>query len=466
VIDITDDSSKRRIYTLNGLPPEIVAVAFAKTSRSPDSFDKIAQELTEESSRQFHEKWIVGYGHSSVAEHAVLSIALENVSILATKVLEDNRLASYTEKSTRYQVFNKERCFRPKKVIDSNLGPVYEKAIDEIMDIYIEMFPKLVEFFKNKIPQKEDEPDRLYDVRTNNRALDCARYVLPACVLTNLGMTLNARNLENGIAKLMTHPLDEMREIGEEIKQASLKVTPTLVKYCDFNKYIDDTNKALKEITDNTIERSGAKNDKQSVKLVDYDKDAEDKIVCALLYRYAKEPYEKIKEKVNEMSDEEKQKIFDESLKRLNKFDRPIREMEYCFYTFDVLMDYGAFRDIQRHRMCTQSNQDITVDNGYETPEEIVEAGLKEDYDKAMNIAETAFKEIEKEFPVEAGYIVPMAYRKRTLMKINLRAAMHLIKLRSGPTGHTSYRQVAQQMYEEIKKVHPFLAKYIKVDLD
>ena len=122
--------AERRIYTLTGLPPEVVAVTFAKCSRSPDDFDKIAEELNADKSRKFHEKWVVGYGHSSVAEHAVLSLAIENVSMLATKVIEDNRLASYTEKSTRYQVFDKDRYYKPKKIMDSKFGGLFEKSVN------------------------------------------------------------------------------------------------------------------------------------------------------------------------------------------------------------------------------------------------------------------------------------------------------------------------------------------------
>src|SRR3989339_1614889 len=147
---------KRRIYALTGLPPEVVAVAFAKCSRSPEPFDIIAAELNADKSRKFHERWVVGYGHSSVAEHAVLSLAIENVSILATKVIEDCRLSSYTEKSTRYQVFDREHYYKPAAIINSRFKQLYEETLDFIMNSYISLFPKMVEFFKKKFPNAQE----------------------------------------------------------------------------------------------------------------------------------------------------------------------------------------------------------------------------------------------------------------------------------------------------------------------
>ncbi len=447
---------KRRIYTLTGLPPEVVAVAFAKCSRSPEPFDKIVKELNEDKSRKFHEKWVVGYGHSSVAEHAVLSLAVENVSILATKVLEDNRLASFTEKSSRYQSFDKENYYKPKKIMNSKLSELYEKTCDFILDVYSDLVPKLLEFFKKKFPDE-------IDIEIKNKTLDCARYLLPACVLTNLGITINARSLENAIIKLLTHPLEEMKEIGNDIKEAALKVTPTLIKHIKPNEYLGKTTKEMENLTKDTLKNHD--DNKENVVLVEYDKEAENKLVAALLYRFSKSPYSKIKETVKTMPLEEKEKIIDEALKRLGKFDKPLRELEHVYYTFDVLMDYGAFRDIQRHRIATQTNQEFTVEHGYSTPPEMIEAGFKKKFEECMNKAKSAFNEISKEFPKEAQYIIPLAFNKRLLFTCNLRELFHLIKLRSGKTGHTSYRKIAQDMYHLIKEEHPLLAKYIEVDL-
>ena len=447
---------ERRSYALTGLPPEVVAVTFAKCSRSPEAFDKIAAELNTDKSRQFHEKWVVGYGHSSVAEHAVLSLALENVSILSTKAIEDCRLASFTEKSTRYQVFDKDHYYKPAALMDSKFGKTYEETADFIMDTYAGLFTKMVEFFKNKFPSAKE-------IEIKNMACDAVRYLLPVSSLTNMGMTVNARNLEWGIVKLMTHPLKEIQEIGEEVKEAALKVTPTLIKYTKYNAYLGETTKEMEKLAHEKLNQDYVSN-KEGVTLVEYDTGAEDKLVTALLYRFSKLPYFQLKEKVKGMGNEEKEAIIECSLKRIGKYDKPLREFEHIYYTFDILMDYGAFRDVQRHRMATQTNQDFNVSNSYSIPVEIVEAGFEKEFNDCMDKAKCAFDEISKEFPKEAQYIIPLAYRKRLLMTMNLRELFHFIKLRSGKMGHISYRKIAWEMYDLVKEKHPLLAKYIECD--
>jgi len=455
--------NERRVYTLNGLPPEVISVAFAKCSRSPEPFDVIAAELNADKSRQFHEKWVVGYGHSSVAEHAVLSLAVENVSILATKVIEDNRLASYTEKSTRYQVYDKTRYFKPKNLMQSDLGRLYEETVDFLMDKYQEFIPMMAAFLKKKYPKAPEIPGNLYEIQIKNKVLDNIRYVLPVSVLTNLGMTVNARQLEHAIVKLLSHPLEEMKEIGEDVKKAALSITPTLVKHTNPNNYFIETDKVLEGFA---FEKTNdlKPDNKGGAFLVEWDSEAEDKLVAALLYRYSKHSYAQVKRLVNSLSVDDKERIIDESLSRREKFDAPLREFEHIFYTFDILMDYGAFRDIQRHRMCTQSNQDFTVENGYSITDEVIEAGLDKEYKLCMDKVVKAYKEIVKQFPKEAQYVIPLAFKKRTLFTMNLRELHHFIKLRSGKMGHISYRRIAQQMFDCIAEKHPLLAKYIMVD--
>lgn len=446
--------NKRRIYSLNGLPPEVIAVAFAKCSRSPESFDVIARQLNDDKSRQFHEKWVVGYGHSSVAEHAVLNIAIENVSILATKVIEDNRLASYTEKSTRYQQFDKTRYFKP--ILNPDLEKVYTETMDFILDKYTALIPKMTEFIKNKYPD-------LKEIETKNKVFDNLRNILPVACLTNLGMTVNARNLEKAIVKMISHPLKEMQEIGNEIKDATMKVTPTLLKYTRFNEYQAETTKALEKETKTLILDIPDSN--EAVDLVDYDKDAEEKIITALLYRFSNLPYLKIREKTDSLEPSKKHEIIRLSLEKIGKFDAPLREFENAYYTFDILVDYGAFRDIQRHRMITQTNQEFTPIYGFDVPSEVSEAGLERDFVECMKTAKQAYKIVSETYPKEAQYVLPMAFKKRVLFKANLRELMHFIKLRSGKQGHEAYRRIAQAMYRELANVQPFLASFIEVDL-
>lgn len=456
-------SAKRRIYTLNGLPPEVIAVAFAKTSRSPEPFDKIAAELNEDKSRQFHEKWVVGYGHSSIMEHAILSIAIENVSILLTKFLEDNRLASYTEKSTRYQVFDKEHYYKPQSITESDLAQTYQETCDYLIDKYTELVEKMTPFLKNKYPKQEDELETVYNMKIKNKVLDNLRCLLPVSILTNLGMTVNSRSLRWAIVKLASSDLKEFQEIGEELKQCAEKITPTLLKHTEKNEFIEKSNKSLKEISDKSIKGTKQVRD-NNVELVEYDKNGEDKVVCSILYKNTGLPYLEIKQKVMNMTKEEKEEIIKRAFEGLGKFDIPIRETEMPEYVFDLLIDYGAFRDVQRHRICTQIGPDLDTDYGYALPEEVVEAGMEQDYRTCMEKAKEAFLKIKGKFPKEAQYVIPLAYRKRILIKMNFREAFHFIRLRSGKQGHISYRKIAQSMYDLINDVHPILGKQLVVD--
>ncbi|MFA5358377.1 MAG: FAD-dependent thymidylate synthase [Patescibacteria group bacterium] len=460
-------SNVRRIYTLSHeLMPEVRAVTFAKCSRSPESFDEIAKELTEAKSAEFHEKWVVGYGHSSVAEHAFLSIAMENVSIIATKIIEDCRLASFTEKSTRYQIFTRDRCYYPENIMNSEFADLYKNTINLLFDTYEKIMGPLGEFIKNKYPPTPEQGEKIYASVCKSRTCDNARYLLPAGTLTNLGMTVNARTLEHLIVKLLSHPLQEMNNIGEDIKNAGIAEVPTLIKFADINEYQKATGKSLKNIASEIFNRKQIQPTEEPVNIVDYDTDAENKLIAALLYRFSDIPYQQIIEQVKQMTTNQKEKIIDEALNRRATFDAPLREFEHIYYTFDILMDYGAFRDVQRHRMCTQTNQLVTAVHGYETPDEIVEAGFGDDYKKAMDAAADAYQKISTKFPFEAGYLVPLAFRHRTLFTWNLRELHHFISLRSGKKGHASYRRIAQLCWQKLNSVQPLLAKYIRVDMD
>ena len=458
-------SNQRRIYTLpNDLMPEVKAVTFAKCSRSPEPFDQIAKELTEEKSAEFHEKWVVGFGHSSIAEHAVISLAVENVSILATKVLEDSRLASFTEKSTRYQIFNKERLYKPENIMNSGLAKIYEDAVNSLMDTYHELADPMSRFVEKKYPKQADQDDKLYSMISKARVCDNIRYLLPTAILTNLGITINARELEHLIKKLLSHPLKEMQDIGKEIKDKAVEAVPTLVRYADKNLYQIETKKTLVEIARKELKRESKSN--QAVAIVNYDLEAEDKLITVLLYPYANLSYKEIMGEIKKMSREKKEEIIDQALKRRDKFDAPLRELEHIYYTFDILIDYGAFRDVQRHRMCTQSNQEVTIVHGYDVPPDIVEAGFESKYKEAIEKAINGYEEIYKEFPEEAQYLVPLCFRKRVLFTWNLRELHHFISLRSGKKGHPSYRRIAQECWRQLNKIQPLLAKYIKVDME
>jgi thymidylate synthase ThyX len=479
----------RPIFALKNLPEEVVAVLFAYYSRSRESLRrnllKLLQEkdldlqerlewsakdqdelaLARQKAKEFHEKWVVGYGHTSVAEHAVAHLAIEEVSIVASKLVEDTRLASFTEKSTRYVVFDREKFYRVPAVMVSPHGRLYEDTCRLLLETYTGLTGPVISAVKRETPREANQTERGYETACKAKSCDVLRYVLPAATLTNIGITINGRALEHLITKLLSHPLEESREIGTMLKAEAEKIIPTLLKYADFNAYTAATHEAMATLA--AKEFSGcAPEEAPDVSLVRYAEDAEDQLVAAILYGYAAHPWRQVQERVGKFSREEKARVIDEYLGRRGKHDQPLRALEHLTYSFDILVDFGAFRDIQRHRMCTQIPQELGPSNGYSTPPEIERYGLLPTYEKCMACAREVYDVIARDFPREAQYVLPLAFRKRVLFTWNLREIHHFVHLRSAKQGHSSYRHIAQQVFKEVERVHPLLAKYIRVDLE
>ena len=231
----------RRVYPLDAhdLTEEQIAVAFAMTSRRPEPFDEIAQQVSQEKAADFHERWVLGYGHASVAEHAVIHLAVENISRLACDTLEDNRLASYTEKSSRYQVMPQDYFYFPEALSESpELGKLYSKACKGLFQEYRDFIDGAMDHLRSTNSKGERESDSAYNMRLRRIATDSCRAVLPAATLTNVGVTANARVLEHAISKLLSSGLAEERALGGELAEQGREITPTLIKYADKNMYL------------------------------------------------------------------------------------------------------------------------------------------------------------------------------------------------------------------------------------
>jgi thymidylate synthase ThyX len=454
---------EREIYLLSprALSPETIAVAFAKTSRSPESFRDIAAELSDEKSAQFHEKWVVGYGHASVAEHAVLHIAFENVSRIAIESIESNRLASYTEKSTRYQKWGQDDFTIPPELDSHPLRDEFVDTIRLFFKAYADSIDPVRTLIFERFPRRENEKDEAWDRRIRSKYVDVCRFLLPAAALANVGMTANARVMENTIRKMLSHELAEVREIGAKVKEVSKAETPTLVKYADAAPYLVETTKEFGEleIRDWRLE-TGAQ---AWCNLIDYDNDGETKVLAAALYRFGEMTYTDALNHIEGLGNGEKERLAESLLGRLGKFDVPLRELEYCSYTFDLVMDQGAYAEFKRHRMMTQTPQRLTTRLGYATPLLMTEAGFGSEYEAAMESASRMFEKLYEFSPAVAQYVVPNGFNRRVLAEFNLREAFAFCQLRSAANAHFSIRRVAQKIYEEMARVHPLLTKYMKL---
>ena len=459
-------SNSPRIYPLDPrqLTEEQLAVVFAMTSRRPEPFDEIAKLVTAEKAADFHERWVLNYGHASVAEHAIIHMAVENISRLACDTLEDNRLASYTEKSSRYQVIEPGYYHVPQELHGHPLRQVYVDACDTLFAAYEHLVDGLRAYLSRHVgmrPRQPDERDSAYNLRIRREATDSARFLLPAATLTNVGVTMNARSLEHAIAKLLSSDMEEERSLGEALKEQGRRITPTLIKYAERNDYLVLSREAQRDMA---LLYSATGDDSQvEATLVHYDPDAEAKVTAALLYRFAHQPYAQIWKRVQGMSAMERQEVIGRALEGLGPHDAPVRELESVDYTFDLVMDYGAYREFKRHRMQTYIPQPPTMEHGYVMPPLVKDAGLQAEFESAIGKAEDAFHTIQAQLPRAAEYLVTHAHRRRVLSKMNLRECYHLFKLRTGPEAHFSIRPVVAAAMREAQRVHPGLFRYLKL---
>jgi thymidylate synthase ThyX len=456
----------RQIYLLSPkeLSPETIAVAFAKTSRSPESFREIAAELSDEKSAQFHEKWVVGYGHASVAEHAVLHLAVENVSRLAVESIESNRLASYTEKSTRYQKWGREDFFIPPELDGHPLREGYIQTCRLLFDTYAQSLAPVRELIERHFPPRPNEIDEAYDRRARSQYVDSCRFLLPAASLANLGMTANARVLENAIRKMCSHPLAEVRQVGEEIKRVAQSEAPTLVKYAEAVPYLTETSQDF-ERRGGVYPRPGRPQESPLqgdwCTLIDYDPDGETKVLAATLYRFGSMTFPQALQTVRSAPEPERVKLAESLLGRLSRYDAPLRELEHTSYTFDLVLDQGAYAEFKRHRMMSQTPQALTVRLGYALPRRIAAAGFEVPYRSAMGAAAEMYEKLAAWNLHVAAYVVPNGFNRRVLFTMNLREAFAFCQLRAAANAHFSMRRVALRLAEEIRRVHPLLAKYL-----
>ena len=486
------------IFVLRNLPEVVKGALFSRYSRTDKSlrrvlldefikvpemgFKDIVNFQVEKGSdeivaikkaEEFYDRVLVGYGDDSVAELAGAHIAIEQVSNIATKVIEDARIGfSPLEKSSRYVYFNqkvngKYQYYREPAIMSSKFADLYVQTMDSLFDTYSKLVDPMVKFLMEKFPQG-DTPDRAYKFTIRAKACDSLRIFLPASTLTNMGMFGNGRAYEYLLTKMYAHPLAEMHNVAASMHEELNKAIPSFVKRASPSdryggptiKYISETQAALSQLaqgfTSNPVPTD-------SVSLVDFDPDAETKVLAAAIYQHTQLPLDQLRMLVRLLSAEERKAILNECLgRRDNRRHKTIRSFENTYYTFDILGNYGIYRDLQRHRMLTQEKQNLTVKHGYDMPKELVQAGFENEAREMMNAAADAFNQIYEVLPAQAQYAVPFGYKIRWYMKMNLREVFHFTELRSVQQGHPDYRKIAQKMFLKVKEIHPTLAEYIK----
>lgn len=495
------------------LPQEVAGALFSRYSRSAKSLRRIffdeflgnfspslnaladSTSSTEDQStalkkaREFYERVLIGYGDDSVAQLGGAHVACEQISNVAAKFLEDARIGiAPLEKSTRYVRFDTKGedgdflFYKEPRLMTSPFREAYLSTMRLLFETYASQIDPMIEFVRRSLPietvewkhPQTGEPltykeaiqdnqlrkwaETAYRSTVRAQACDILRAYLPAATLTNVGIFGVGQAFEHLLNKLYSCELTETQQIATSMHESLEVLIPSFVKRARRSEYIADTFTALRALAAQHLTQTEVA-PSQPVMLVDYDDAAEEKIVAAILYPHARHPLPQLRQLIHDFNQEQRQRVLEEYLhRRRHRRDKPGRALEQVSYTFDIIANLGLYRDLQRHRILTQERQDFTTVHGYDTPLEIEEAGFQSAFIRCMDQAARLHEQLLRDFPLEAQYVVPFAYRIRWYMKMNLREAVHIGELRTMPQGHPDYRLIVQDMWRQIGAVHPALA--------
>lgn len=480
------------IFCLINLPEVIKGTLFSRYSRSskdlktlfkeefltnPDlsgiiSTDKknLDQILNIAKAEDFYERILVGYGDDSVAELGGAHIAIENISMLATKSIEEHRIGlSPLEKSTRYVYFDKKingeyPFYKDKNILKSRFKKEFLTTTNYLFDTYSKIVHEIQPILKKIFP---GDDSKAYKFSIRAKACDLARGLLPLSALTNMGVYGNGRAFEYLIANLLNDPLEEVRTIAQKMNKELRKVIPAFIKRATnekgeaFREYLNKREEQTRKIIENLVNKTTVKKiNKASVKLIDWEKQGEEKVIAGILYERTDKPYKECFKIAKSLNQKQREEILKAYLSyRQNRHHKPGRALEQVYFAFEITADWGVYKDLMRHRILTRFKQLFTNELGFWIPEEIKLTGFEKEYKKAGEMAMELYIKMKEKMPVEAQYIVIHAAYNRFYIKMNLREAVHLTELRSSPQGHPTYRKVAQEIARQIIKVYPTLGK-------
>ncbi|MFM7617692.1 MAG: FAD-dependent thymidylate synthase [Actinomycetes bacterium] len=467
------------VFALVNLPEVVKGALFARYSRSDKSLRRLfldefagdldlTGDLSYDASvgvsraEQLYEKVFLEYGDDSVAQLGGVHLACEQASNILTKILEWGRLMAYLEQSTRYIPYDTRlggrfRYLRAPEVLESPLGALYIAEMDRLFTTYQSLLPRMMEWARERYPKDADDSDFVYKQTIKAKACDAVRGILPAATLSNVGIYGTGQAYEALLLRMRAHPLPEARSYADLMLTELRKVIPSFLTRVDradrggaWSRYLEETREQTASVVHRIL--GGAEPEaRPGVTLVDFDPEGEDKVLAAICYPHADLPEDEIVERVRRLGAEDRRHLLAAYVgERSNRRHKPGRALERTDYRFDVLADYGAFRDLQRHRMLTIEWQQLSPQHGYDLPEAVVEAGVEREFAEAMDRSAALHGAMALRFPEQASYAVALAYRIRFSMQFNAREAFHMLELRSGPQGHPAYRTVAQEMHRLI----------------
>lgn len=457
--------------------------AFAEiTGTSSQNANTISdQQAAIQKAQNFYDRILDGYGDDSIGELGGAHTAIENVSMLAAKQIEDARIGgSPLEKSTRYIYFDQKvkgeyLFYREPILMTSAYRDLFVNTSNHLFETYSKLIPPLTNMIEEKLPKDPNISKVAYTAALRAKVLDCLRGLLPAGTLTNMGLYGNGRFYEALIHKMHCNNLAEIQDIAKNMHEELSKVIPSFIRRSDphhhthqgFAQFFEAMQAEIKLVTEENTKFPGQTSE-AGIKLLSYDPDSVAKVASALLFAHSNKGLDELYTYCKKLSDEQIARILDSGCStRESRRHKSPRALEHANFTFEIISDFGVYRDLHRHRMLTQERQLLNCSYGYYTPPEIIGTPLEAEYHQAMSKAKDVYDLISAELPEEAQYIVPMAYNVRWYFHVNLRSLQWLCELRSSPAGHPTYRFVAQQLAKQVFDAIPQFERFFKfVDFD
>lgn len=451
------------------MPPEKLAYALARYSRSPDSIQQSIDWVRTHDSSKFLESFYFQYGHASIADLGHVALSWEGVSEIAAIEIEDEQLWDGQARSSRYQDFSRSGFVTPPG-LDAAQTEVYQAAGRRLLDSYREIHGRMVEALSAKLPRPDSMKPDAYQRNIAARAFDVARYVLFLGIPTGAGQVTSIRTLEKQIRRMRSSEYGEVRAVAEEAARSCAEtphcawradvqeepLAPTLAKYVDPDPYPGQAKAELVQWAAQNLPAASGETPEAVVLTKTTDPLVD--IAATLLYAVTDRPFQELHELVSGWGRARQAEVLDVALKARTKRDELLREFRGGPYAFDMLVDIGAYRDMHRHRRCHQTRQAFTWQHGFSVPQGLVEAGLEPLYQAALREA----REAAAQLPGEAShYLLPFAAKGRFLFKMDFAEAEYISKLRSGVKGHFSYRDIAWRMKVEMDRVDPELGRLI-----
>ncbi|OYD07257.1 FAD-dependent thymidylate synthase [Paludifilum halophilum] len=475
----------KNVYAIFNLPEEVIAVIFAYVSRSPASFrENLAKLLRDdelavgdsaggmatvysEKASRFHEKWVVGYGHSSVAEHAVAHLGVEKISRLASAELElANPFNSFTEYSQRYQRPTRGDFYIPPQLQDHpEAKQAYLRLQNRAYDTYEALLKGLIPYLSETLPLQEGETDRRFATRVEKIAFEDARYALTLATHTSLGLTGNGRALRDTLVHLLSSRHAESRNLAREMEREIGTVIPTLLRHVQPSRYIQQTRSGLEapDLPQPEAGQRGTASAGPSARFIDMPdyEEALDQLCIHLFIEEYQAAYEQATAAIRRLSIAEKERRMDAALQHLQLFDHPLDLFRHLTYHMEMCISEANWHQLLRHNRGTHfSYGQPTVERGYTIPPHIREAGLSEIFAEWMEQADTAFDRMRTSCPSAAPYCVTNAHHRQVTATASLWELYHLINLRTSPEAQWDIRETFRQLLDELKRHHPALARY------